>query len=718
MTETKNKKMKGIFLVLLFCFLIGGGNLIQQLNGDPAKNAQKKKVSQRTLRKRLAQKYRDWLDLVSYIITKAERTTFFKLTNDRDRDVFISLFWNLRDPTPGTEENEFKEEHIRRFQYANKYFKYNTPRQGWRTDRGRIYIILGEPSSMNRFEVDSSIYPAQIWSYYGIKRPGLPPSFWIVFFQEQGLGEYKIYDPSVNGPGQLVKRGKATDGVEINDIQGNYQVLEQAHPELARASLTLIPNERPAGYSPSLRSRELLNNVMVSPTKKINDSYATNFLKFRGVVDVDYSINYIESLNRAMVLKNPETGIDFVHFALRPKSLSSAALGESDNYSFNFDLTVSLNKKTDREGETGETVFEYRKRFPFSGTGEEMMRHFYNGMIISDCFPVVEGEYKLSVLLQNRVNKEFTYFDSDISVTAGVPPHPVLTGVLVSREVKRLNRRAFLPFRFRDMEITLDPRNTFGTKDKIYVVFSLDRGKKGKEAVKCVVEVQDFFEPEKYKKSYPFEIAADEKRQAFTHELEPLTAGYYRVTVRLLAPDGKPVDEKMEKFTVTVVDHVPDTTHLFRAVPLENGFLYYHILGVQYRRLNKLEKAEVFLEKAFNMKPGYPALVKDFCALLMRMKKFDRVFRVVESLKAVEKYRFDYFAIRGKAFFENAQYVEAVESLAEANRIYDSDITVLNALGFAYIKTGNKAEAKKVLTASLRLDDRQKNIARVLERLK
>lgn len=718
MTDTKNEKKKGILFVLIFILFIGGGSLFQPLHGNPVKKTQKKKVSERTLRKQLSQKYREWLDLVSYIITKAERTTFFKLTNDRDRDMFISLFWNLRDPTPGTETNEFKDEHIRRFQYANKYFKYSTPREGWRTDRGRIYIILGEPSSMNRFEVDSSIYPAQIWSYYGLKRPGLPPSFWIVFFQEGGLGEYKIYDPSVDGPGQLVKKGKATNELDVNDIQGNYEVLEQAHPELAKASLTLIPNERPTGFTPSLRSRELLNNVMVSPTKRINDSYATNFLKFRGVVDVDYSINYIESLNRTMVLKNPETGLDFVHFALRPKSLSSVELGEKDNYSFNFDLTVSLTEKTGREGETGKTVFEYRKRFPFSGTGEEMMRHFYNGMIISDCFPVVEGEYRLSVLLQNRVNKEFTYFDSDISVTAGAPRHPVLTGVLVSKEVKRLNRRAFLPFRFRDMEITLDPRNTFGTKDKINVVFGLDRGKIWKEAVKAVVEVSDFFEPEKYKKSYPFEIAADEKRRTFNRELEPLKAGYYRVTIRLETPDGKPLDEKMEKLTVTMLDHVPKTTHLFRAVPIENAFLYYHILGVQYKRLNKLEKAETFLEKAYAMKPDYPVLVKDLCFLLMRMKKFDRLFDVVESLKGREKYRFDYFAIRGKAFFQIGQYTEAVESLAEANRIYDSDISVLNALGFAYLKTGNKEEAKKVLAASLRLDDRQKSIARTIEELK
>ncbi len=279
----------------------------------------------------------------------------------------------------------------------------------------------------------------------------------------------------------------------------------------------------------------------------------------------------------------------------------------------------------------------------------------------------------------------------------------------------------YFPFRYGGMEVAPDPRNVFGTKDRVFAVFNLERGTYT-GAVKGVVEVRDLFDDGKYEKSYPFESARGETRRFFSRELEPMKPGYYKVTVRLTTPAGKGPDEKMpdekvEKFTVTVSDKVADTTNISRTTSFANRFLYYHIVGLQYMRLNRLADAEMFLEKAFNMQPNYPLFVKDFCTLLLMRKKPDRVLEIAENLKDMERERFHYHALRGKAFFQKAQYREAVKSLAEANRIYDSDISVLNVLGFCYLETGNKKEAKKVLAASLRLDDRQGNIARALKEL-
>ena len=86
--------------------------------------------------------YRKWLDEdVRWIITDEERSAFMQLSNDEERDQFIEAFWQRRDPTPDTEENEFKEEHYRRIAYANEHFAAGIP--GWKTDRGRIYIVFG-----------------------------------------------------------------------------------------------------------------------------------------------------------------------------------------------------------------------------------------------------------------------------------------------------------------------------------------------------------------------------------------------------------------------------------------------------------------------------------------------------------------------------------------------------------------------------------------------
>ena len=109
----------------------------------PLSERQKKKKEE-ALRKELETPYRKWLqEDVAYIITDEERAAFKRLQNDEEREQFIENFWLRRDPTPDTVENEFKEEHYRRIQYANDHFASGIP--GWKTDRGRIYIVYGPP---------------------------------------------------------------------------------------------------------------------------------------------------------------------------------------------------------------------------------------------------------------------------------------------------------------------------------------------------------------------------------------------------------------------------------------------------------------------------------------------------------------------------------------------------------------------------------------------
>src|SRR5262245_50354664 len=94
--------------------------------------------------------YKQWLERdVVYIISDEEKTVFKKLTTPEERDAFIEQFWRRRDTNPGTVENEFKEEHYRRIAYANEKFKSGI--DGWETDRGRIYIVYGPPTSLETF---------------------------------------------------------------------------------------------------------------------------------------------------------------------------------------------------------------------------------------------------------------------------------------------------------------------------------------------------------------------------------------------------------------------------------------------------------------------------------------------------------------------------------------------------------------------------------------
>src|SRR5271163_3664264 len=171
----------------------------------PLTAKEKKKLAKKQSRE-LESPYRIWeREDVAYIITDEERRAFHNLSNDDERDSFIEQFWLRRDPTPDTEENEFKEEHYRRIAYANEHFASGIP--GWRSDRGMIYIKYGPPDerdehhggneqrAQNEGGGESAFYPYEQWHYRYIE--GLPPNVMIEFVDQTMTGEFHItMDPS------------------------------------------------------------------------------------------------------------------------------------------------------------------------------------------------------------------------------------------------------------------------------------------------------------------------------------------------------------------------------------------------------------------------------------------------------------------------------------------------------------------------------------------
>jgi GWxTD domain-containing protein len=135
--------------------------------------------------------YTKWVsEDVAYIITDAERAAFKHLQSNAEREHFIEQFWLRRDPTPGTVENEFKEEHYRRIAYANEHYAAAIP--GWKTDRGRIYITYGPPDEK---ETHPTPVPSEQWLYHLIA--GVGTNVVIEFVDPDRTGEYRMtMDPS------------------------------------------------------------------------------------------------------------------------------------------------------------------------------------------------------------------------------------------------------------------------------------------------------------------------------------------------------------------------------------------------------------------------------------------------------------------------------------------------------------------------------------------
>lgn len=172
-----------------------------------AKQTKQQKANEKQILKELATPYKKWLDEdVAYIISPAERRAFLQLQTNEEREEFIEQFWQRRNPDPDSTDNPVKEEHYRRIAYANERFTSGMP--GWKTDRGRIYIIWGKPDSLETHTLgetwerpldlgggETQTYAYEDWTYNEME--GIGQNITLEFVDKSGTGEFKLTsDPS------------------------------------------------------------------------------------------------------------------------------------------------------------------------------------------------------------------------------------------------------------------------------------------------------------------------------------------------------------------------------------------------------------------------------------------------------------------------------------------------------------------------------------------
>lgn len=172
---------------------------------DPLKRElteKQRRKNAKAIAKEVGPSYKKWLDQdVRWIITDDERKAFMQLSNNEERDQFIEAFWQRRNPNPDSEDNEFKDEHYRRIEYANEHFAAGKP--GWMTDRGRIYIVYGpadeidsHPSGgtyerpMEEGGGETSTYPFEDWRYRYLE--GIGQEVIIEFVDSCMCGDYHM----------------------------------------------------------------------------------------------------------------------------------------------------------------------------------------------------------------------------------------------------------------------------------------------------------------------------------------------------------------------------------------------------------------------------------------------------------------------------------------------------------------------------------------------
>src|SRR5580658_9607626 len=206
------------------------------------KSAKQKAKSDKELRKELDSQYRKWLDEdVVYIISPEERSAFLHLATNEEREQFIEQFWQRRNPDPDSADNSFKEEHYRRIAYVNEHFSSGIP--GWKTDRGRIYIMWGPADEIESHPSggsyerpaeegggETSTYPFEDWRYRYLE--GIGENVILEFVDPTMSGEYRLtMDPSEKdallyvpdaGLTQMESMGMSSKTARFNNTDGTH----------------------------------------------------------------------------------------------------------------------------------------------------------------------------------------------------------------------------------------------------------------------------------------------------------------------------------------------------------------------------------------------------------------------------------------------------------------------------------------------------------------
>ncbi|MFQ5695346.1 MAG: GWxTD domain-containing protein, partial [Terriglobia bacterium] len=536
------------------------------------------------------------------------------------------------DPNPATPENEFKIEHYRRIDHANRYFGISDGTDGWRTDRGRIYIQLGEPNQRIHHRWLGEIRPLDLWFYQGNENPSLPNAFYVMFYQRDSLTGWRLYSPVLDGPDKLVTR----TGAE-NDPQGSYRFLRDFNPEIARASMTLLTDE-PIDLKqgrPSLASDSLLARIRNLP----NDKFTKEMLQRRRELQEFVKSRIIFSPTTADVVAVPLrtlTGESYLHVLLfLPGPLSDMVKKRGkDNY---LSLSVSALVRTAE----GEKVFQqsHKNNFKFEPREFYLKKDLPVGY--EDRLPLGPGEYEIDFVIRNELTQELYQSQQRVSVPAAPAQGLQLSPVVAYDEVfRREGGDSFDPFSLGDYKFVPRVEKKFGTGEKLAVFFQVSDPTAGPRApaeAKLNVEYDlGSLARAATRKSFSEEILKRDftARGTVLHGksfvLEDFTPGSYRLVVKVTDPLTKQLTS--QTFAFRVVSGTTDNervrlTNSHLREDMQAGWIDYR-RGLTEAAAQRPQEAMRLWESALGLNPDLHAARNRLSELYFEQGDFARVAAV------------------------------------------------------------------------------------------
>jgi len=444
--------------------------------------------------------WKEWLREVDPIMTNAEKSVFASLNTVEDRTRFIDAFWKARDSDPQKGRNKYKLEYYRRINYAKKSLG------GLRSDRGRIYLILGEPTDKSTFTGSEQVVDTELWTYYGEGRPGLPPVMNLIFFKRGNAGNFRLYHPGIDTAMDIISPAYmfgADSGV------GAYNEIRKSFGELADATLSVVPGEgTPGGPATATSSSRVLAQIYSLPEKEASRGYLGNFRSIEGTVDVTYATQEMPGYVLTALGRN--RGDTFLNFSIAPEAIHLTKLADHQN-------AAQLHLNLRIESLEGKTIHQQEKNIEIRLDDNEKKELEEKKIMFSGFLPVIPGAFNLKILLSNKTTQEFLIYEEKFEINDHTVPF------LYGYGTEEIRSGRFVPFSTEKQKVLIDPRSVFNKTDVMQgIIFSDQRPSihlLAVEDAKDSLEVTD--------------IENAEPNFTFRQSLANVKPGYYHLIVKV-----------------------------------------------------------------------------------------------------------------------------------------------------------------------------------------
>jgi GWxTD domain-containing protein len=603
--------------------------------------------------------WKQWLKGVDPIITRMESSVAKLLETEEERKRFKQLFWKARDPNLQTSENEYRTEFYRRVFYANKYLK------GVNSDRGRIYVLLGDPANKSSFVGYQQLVECELWSYQGEDRPGLLPFMNLVFFRPHNTGDYQLYHPGIHKPTNLLAPQYAN---RIRSEIGAYQEIKLGSAELAGASLSIVPSEGDPSLGMSVSSSNFaLNRIYSLPEREAEIGYVRDFKFPTGYVEVSHSTNVIRGFGYITITRS--RGISFVHYALMPDVLRLKQPSK-DLYTAEISLNISI------EDLKGNIIYQNQKQIDLQLDPRRKKKIDEQRVVFRDFAPIIEGEHEVLITFINKTTQEFFTHKKRITVAAE-KDQPAISGV-VGFQLKETNTNNYISFAADDYLVSTDPRFTFSQKDSLEGIV-LGKGFPGiylERINDASVKVK--IEPLRGQQDYVYK---------FRLPLTGVKDGNYRLIAGIGESKAVTLVEKMHILPFYIDVKKPFAIEKAEPETARNNYIF--VQAQQYLNEGKVNKAIAYFDRIpLNLwnAVSLPIIARAY----YKKGNYAKVLELLERGEVKKEYPI--LVMLANSAIELKMYTRALEYL-EKIRKYGDSVEINHLLAATYISMGNREKA-------------------------